>query len=349
MLRHRRFRNICVCIILILSFIMMTGCGRVKFTTGLGKSTFAKINGEKVDMSIAMLLLGEFKYSYENIFDANVWSEPIGSVTAEEYVKNSVRDTIEQVMCLNQMAADAGVSLTEDETQKIKEAAALYCSELPADTVEEGVIDCDTVEEYYGMLRLAEKVFYSVTDDIDTEVSTDEARIINVQYIFLSTVSYDEDNNPVSVSQAEKKSKEKLAQSLLEQIINGSDFVTLAKDNSDDSCYTLEFGRGEYQKQFEDAAFALEMGTVSDVVETDIGYYIIKCTNDNVESDYDKQSREIIFSRRMESFSGYYGEFTDGVSAEFNQGFWNKVPMDEVKSGSGRLYDIYEDIFVSTQ
>ena len=349
MLKHRKIHIALLSLILILATVFVPGCGRIKLTTGLGKDTFAKINGETVDMSTAKLLLSELKYSYEKTFDANVWGEPLENVTTEEYVKNSVRDTIEHVICLNRMAKDATVRLSDEDHKMIKEAAALYYSELPAKTIDKGDFDRDTVEEYYTLLRIAEKVFYSVTDDIDTEVSTDEARVINVQYIFFSAMEYDDAGNSVSVSESECKSKKKSAENVLEQIEEGSDFLSLARENSDDSQVVLEFGRGEYLKQFEDAAFALEMGTVSDVVETDIGYYIIKCTNDNVESDYEKRSKEVVFSRRMESFAEKYAEFSQECDGEFNSDFWEKTPMEQLEAGSGRLYEIYEMYFVSTQ
>lgn len=345
MLKRRYFFKTVLCVILVMTVFSAAGCSRIKFTAGLGNGTFAKINGEKVDMETAMLLLGELKYSYENIFDAGVWSEMLGDVTAEEYAKNFIRDTVEHVMLLNGMADEAGISLTQDELGRIEEAAALYYSGLSAETIDGGGFDMDTVAEYYTKLRLAQKVFYSVTDDVDTEVSTDEARVISVQYIYISTVEYDEDNNPVSLSEADKRRSEKKAQTLLEQIENGVDFVSLAKENSDDSVYALELGRGEYLKQFEDAAFELEMGKVSGVVETDIGYYIIKCINDNMESDYEKRSREIVLSRRMESFSGQYADALEGLNAEFNRSFWDETPVEQVKSGSGKLYEVYGEYF----
>jgi len=82
------------------------------------------------------------------------------------------------------------------------------------------------------------------------------------------------------------------AEELLQQIKDGADFAELARVNS--SCPSaakggdLGFGeksdpnsgrRGTWVAPFEKAAFELEVGQVSNIVETQFGYHIIKVTD----------------------------------------------------------------------
>ncbi len=89
-------------------------------------------------------------------------------------------------------------------------------------------------------------------------------------------------SDPNKIEQAGAEAKQK-AQNILEQIRNGADFAEMAKAYSD--CPSASRGgdlgfnhRGQWIPAFSNAAFALEIGQVSDVVESSRGFHIIKAT-----------------------------------------------------------------------
>ena len=77
-----------------------------------------------------------------------------------------------------------------------------------------------------------------------------------------------------------KKAREKI-ETVKRSLAGGSDFAKLAKESS--TCPSSQqggdlgyFGKGQMVPAFEQVAFSLKPGTVSDIVETQFGYHIIK-------------------------------------------------------------------------
>ena len=71
------------------------------------------------------------------------------------------------------------------------------------------------------------------------------------------------------------------AQEVLQALKNGADFAKTAEAKSIDGSKRRGgdlgwFGRGAMVKPFEQAAFALEKGQISEIVKSEFGYHIIK-------------------------------------------------------------------------
>jgi peptidyl-prolyl cis-trans isomerase C len=70
------------------------------------------------------------------------------------------------------------------------------------------------------------------------------------------------------------------AKEVKERLMKGEDFATVAQEKSKDPSAEGGdlgfFGRGQMLKPFEDAAFALKVGEISDPVQTQFGWHIIK-------------------------------------------------------------------------
>jgi peptidyl-prolyl cis-trans isomerase C len=95
------------------------------------------------------------------------------------------------------------------------------------------------------------------------------------------------------------KAREK-DETLLKELKGGKDLAAAAK--ADSTCPSKEqggdlgfFGRGQMVPAFEQAAFALQPGEISDVVETQFGYHIIKVTEkkDAEAPDFDEIKEKI--------------------------------------------------------
>lgn len=90
---------------------------------------------------------------------------------------------------------------------------------------------------------------------------------------------------------------EETAQLVLDKLEDGEDFAALAEEYSTDGSATEggdlgTFGKGRMVAPFEEAAFALEVGEISDIVETQYGYHIILVT-DRTDKEFEEVQEEI--------------------------------------------------------
>jgi peptidyl-prolyl cis-trans isomerase D len=127
---------------------------------------------------------------------------------------------------------------------------------------------------------------------------------------------------------ARKKAEEVLAQLRA----NPKDFERLAKEFSKDPGSAAnggdlgQFGRNMMVKPFEDAAFKLKPGEISDLVESDFGFHIIKVTGvvpaqvkpfaevrGEIESDLRRQAAQKKFAEAAEVFTNTVYEQADGL------------------------------------
>jgi len=99
---------------------------------------------------------------------------------------------------------------------------------------------------------------------------------IKASHILIKVASGAEESKKI---QARKK-----IETVQKKVRQGEDFGLLAKTNSEGPTAQRSgdlgyFSRGQMVKPFEDAAFALNVGEVSEIVETQFGYHLIKVTD----------------------------------------------------------------------
>lgn len=200
---HMKMASLFGCAFLML--FLLTACGdensaKVVFTTGLDKTQVFRIGDQVCTVPEMMVYLTNTQNQYESVYSSEVWNISVDGVMLEENVKDTVLAKIAQIKAMYLLAQDRDVELDETEREKVEQAAAEYYASLnETETVLMGV-DEKIIERLYEEYALADKVYRYIIQDVNPEISDDEARTITVQHILLRTSTVDGAGNTVNYS-----------------------------------------------------------------------------------------------------------------------------------------------------
>lgn len=247
--------------------------------------------------------------TYGELFDENGaldWNAAFqGEVTLGQYAKSQAEEAVRFYANIENMAQAQGVALTEADRAAMDETVAEVVEQLGSEEAFQNNLDQMGISrETYDRISSTTYLFDHLVDLVLDESSELFLPLESygqyaayADHILLATkdlTTYtDLDEEAVSAKRAK-------AEELLAQLQNAEDvqalFQELADANSEDTGRAANpdgyvFGKGEMVEAFEDAAFSLQPGEISGIVESDYGYHIIlrKDLAQKLEQDTEKR------------------------------------------------------------
>lgn len=340
----------------LLAALAFAACGgregtRVVFTTGFAKDEVFRIEDESCRTDEIMVYLTTIQNQYEGVYGAEIWNTALDGVTLEENVKETVLARIAQVKTMYLLAVSKGVELDDKEQLAVKRAAEEYFSSLNETEIQAMGVSLETVEGLYTEYALADKVYDFLIEDINPEISDDEARTITVQHILLRTYTMDGAGKRAPYPDSVKQAIYDKACEIREMAASGDyEFTELASRYSEDTTITYSFGKGEMDRYFEEAAFLLETDEISPVVESESGYHIIKCINTFNREETDANKLKIVEQRCREAFGQEYDAFVETLAKNLNEPLWEEIELihdENVKTDN--FFAVYEKYFARSE
>ena len=340
-----------------LALCMLCGCGKDKLPTEVVLTSdflpdeVFRLEGRPCMKNEIMVYLANSENQYSEVFGSEIWSVPVGDGSLEDSYKDNILARIAQIKTMNLLAEQYEVSLDEEEEAKTKAAAREYFDSLTQIEKQYLDVDMDTIAGLYREFAVANKLYETITADINPEISDDEARTITVRTILIKTYRMD-NGRRVEYTPEEKRSALARIAEIQQKLVDGVAFEVLAADYNEDTRTEYSFGRGIMPKEFEEAAFNLGAGEISDIVETEYGYHLIYCVTTFNPEETDANKLKIVDRRKQEAFDEVYNNFVATCTSNLNKTLWDNIHYDH---GGGvettSFFDIYDKYFtvVSTQ
>lgn len=333
--------------------VSVSGCGentgigtKVVLTTGFEKDEVFRIETNSCKLPELMIYLTTIQNRYESVYGSEIWGIRADGVTIEENVKNIALAQIAQIKTMNLMAEKYDVTLNAEEEARAENAAKAYYETLGEREIELLGVTEKMVCALYQELARAEKMYQYTIKDINPEISDDEARTITVQHILIKTYALDGTGKKIEYTEEAKKDAYRRAIEAMGLAKDGEDFDALIRRYSEDNKSTYSFGKGEMSEAFETAAFNLGTGEISDVVETEFGYHIIKCINTFDREETDANKIEIVEQRREEAFGQEYDAYVETLTRNLNEELWNTVNfIHDEEVTTQNFFEVYAQYF----
>lgn len=307
----------------------------------------AIVDGEKISVPEFKVYLYIAQQEFENIGDTDIWDTSFeAGVTAEEIAKERALDSLAHVKISAKQAKKMNIYLTEDEKESAQKDATDFLNNLNENEIQAIGISESNMTEIMEQKILYKKVKDEITknfelsqrdfensykDYVSKNDSLTEESLANrlvIQYIFFSTDVL-KDDSVQRTAQQEKDFVLEKAQLVLEKARSGQDFTQLVIDYSDDRESVEKEGKeiiekGKYIEQVEKVAFGLKKGEISDLIELDGNYYIIKLV-DIVEPVVKEQYRvKYINTKKDEIFEQEYSNWSS-KEPEKNVEVWDTI------------------------
>lgn len=196
-----------------------------------------------------------------------------------------------------QLLRRAGKRMLADELVRIK----LFAQEAEKRKLDQN----DKVRRQLELTRAQILASALAADTLRKTYEADKQRFekIRARHILIRTPGSRAPVRPGQKELTEQEAKAK-AEDLRKQIVGGADFAALARKESDDTVSGAQggdldtFGRGAMVPEFDQAAFALKEGEISQPVKTPFGYHLIEVTDilgfEDIQQDIAGQSNSQI-------------------------------------------------------
>ncbi len=284
-------------ILLALTALLLTACGGGG--NGIPDDAVALVNDQPIPRTTYEDTLALMKMNYEMEMGPGFFDEPDNEegLTLLETIKEQVLERLIFTELVLQDAVEHDIQLEEEEFNETMEMFMGFIEE--DEDLKNFMAQNDISEDYFKEEMRKELIMMEYQEHYMShiDITDEEARAY-----------YDENPDEFSYDQVAAShilvEEEAFAWELIEQLEDGADFAEMAVAHSTGPSSVTGgelgyFGKGQMVPAFEEAVFNMEVGAISDPVQTEFGWHIIKLT-DRIEEAGDFESAKDIIINQLQ-------------------------------------------------
>lgn len=299
-----------LCLVCVL--ISFTGCTigdhEVFFTGGAGMHNIFRIGDLKCPREEYCVYLATYRNLFDTVGDSSIWSEGFETDTIYDSLKKNVVSHLTKVYALNIYATEQEVELTENEETLAKKAAEEFYGGLSKTDRKKLKVSQGDIEEMYLRYALAEKVYFALMNQVDDEVSEDEARVMDA-YVLYTT-------------------KEDTANYVSQALSSGTGFMNLLNLYGTGNKGLQSISRGMMPQEVEKVIFSMEDNQVSECITTEDGYYFVYCVSKYNAELSESNKANVVEKRKAQVVSDIISEQNKNYYSELNEKLLEKTDVD---------------------
>lgn len=267
LLKRINYRKFLAIGLLVAMIFAISGCTKGK------EGLVAKVDGEGITIEEFESDFEVYKKIYEQRLGEGAMSE-VGEdgKTLEENLKNEIVQKLIMEKLVAKEATKMDISVTDEE---IEEQMLNYTTMMGGQEKFDEFLDNNKISKEFFKENLRKEILFNKhreTFMAETNISEKEAQ----KYFNANK----DDLVVIKASHILVKTEEE-GKKILERLNAGEKFDVLAKDLSIDKASAVNggdlgyFTKGSMISEFEEVAFNLKVGEISDLVKTEVGYHII--------------------------------------------------------------------------
>ena len=324
---------------------MLTGCGSIN-----PDKTVATVNGTEISLGLANYMAQytavDYDTYYMSYFGQDMWTKQSGdnAETMTDRVKANTLQSLEEYYLLEEHMDEFGVSLTEDEMNKIASAAADFMSANTEEALEAMGATEEYVKEQLRLATLQQKMYNAIVAGADTNVSDEECAQKTFSYVRVSKTASTDEAESKTDEEAAAEAKDK-AQQILDEALTGSseDPLQTAAEAHDASKATCSYGTKDLQSEDDNSTY-LDMAVLEaadklgegeynkTLIDTDQYYYVIRMDSLDDKEAAERERQSIISDRKQALYDETLNGYKDAAQWSVDDKAWEPVNFDTIYS-----------------